>query len=119
PKTPPPPQGGIQKHPTLIGLENPMFEPPPPSASPPIVAPSPSANPPGTPHAVTQPPPWEGSAEIAMPKMPPASIPKVQLPVEELSGSILLEDSQAGSPPKREVELSSSDLLERESSVSV
>jgi hypothetical protein len=114
PRTPPPPVAGIQKHPTLIGLENPMLEPPPPSASPPIVAPAPSADSPSQPHAVTQPPPWEGSAEIAMPKIPPSGVPRMGPPVEEISGSILLEDSQAGPPPNkpREVELSSSDLLE-------
>jgi hypothetical protein len=124
PRSPPPPPPGIQKHATLIGLENPMLPaidpPPPPSISAPIIAPGTSANPPG---AVTQPPPWEGSAEIHMPKIPESRVPKLQ-PVpqsaEELSGSILLEDSQAGPLPRpRDVELSSSDLVERESSVSV
>lgn len=118
-KEPLPPQANSVKRPTLIDPlgAGPPSEIPAPSASPPIVAPAPKPAPPSALHAVTQPPPFEGTVTIAdVPKMPPPSVPKVQGPVEELSGSVLLDEPESR---PRAVELSSSDLQERESISSV
>jgi hypothetical protein len=105
------PQPSVTKNPTLLDFAEaapPKQLSPTAGAQAPIVVPAARAVQPG---AVTQPPPpsWsEGAVAEPVPRSPKA--PTVETPIEELSGSILLPESDSHVPPAPVEELSTSEL---------